>query len=164
MKTQNAGPEICKPQRQDEQPASIHVSVRHLNVWYGKAHTLKDISIDLPDRGIVTIIGPSGCGKTTLLKSFNRLLDETDNARVSGEVRIDGENIYAPGVDVTDLRKRMGLLSQRPSPLPMSIFDNVAYGPRIHSRMNRRVLEGIVEKNLRLAGLWEEVKDRLRSP
>lgn len=141
----------------------VHLSIRDLNIWYGKDHVIKNVSIDLPDRRIITIIGPSGCGKTTLLKSLNRLLDETDNAKVRGEVRIDGENIYDPSVDVTDLRKRMGLLSQRPSPLPMSIFDNVAYGPRIHGTRNRKVLEEVVEKTLVLAGLWDEVKDRLRA-
>jgi phosphate transport system ATP-binding protein len=140
------------------------MSVQHLNVWYGADHVLKDVCVDIPNNRITTIIGPSGSGKTTLLKSFNRLLDIIDGVRVEGEVLIDGVNILSPDVDETDLRKRMGLLSQRPSPLPMSIFDNVAFGPRVHGTRNRSKLDEIVEKNLRIAGLWDEVKDRLGSP
>jgi len=140
------------------------MSVRHLNVWYGPDHVLKDICVDIPNNQITTIIGPSGCGKTTLLKSFNRLLDITDSARVEGEVLIDGVNILSPEVDETELRTRMGLLAQRPSPLPMSIFDNVAFGPRVHGTKNRNRLAAIVEANLRIAGLWDEVKDRLSAP
>jgi phosphate transport system ATP-binding protein len=144
--------------------ALSHVSVRNLNVWYGSDHVLKGISIDIPDNSITTIIGPSGCGKTTLLKSLNRLLDITEGARVEGEVFVDGENILAPGVDETELRRRMGLLSQRPSPLPMSIYDNIAFGPRVHGTRKRATLDAIVEKNLVIAGLWDEVKDRLSTP
>jgi phosphate transport system ATP-binding protein len=140
------------------------MSVRHLNVWYGADHVLKDICVDIPNNRITTIVGPSGCGKTTLLKSFNRLLDITEGARVKGEVLIDGVNILSPEVDETDLRKRMGLLSQRPSPLPMSVFDNVAFGPRVHGTRKRSALNDIVMKNLKIAGLWDEVKDRLSSP
>ncbi len=141
-----------------------HISVRNLNVFYGDQQALKDITIDIPDKGIIVIIGPSGCGKTTLLKSFNRLIDSTDGVRVSGEVLVDGENIFDPKVEVTRIRKKMGLLSQNPYPLPMSIYDNVAYGPRIHGQKNKKELGRIVEHYLRESGLWEEVKDRLRSP
>ena len=140
------------------------ICVRGLNVWYGNMQVLKDVTIDIPDRQITAIIGPSGCGKSTLLKSFNRLLDSDEEVRVSGEVLVDGENVYDPGTEVTHIRKKMGLLSQRPYPLPMSIYENVAYGPRTHGVRNRRILDRIVEKHLRESSLWNEVKDRLREP
>lgn len=141
-----------------------HIRIRGLNVWYGSRQVIRDISVDVPNSGITTIIGPSGCGKTTLLKSLNRLLEDTDGARVSGEVLIDGTDIFSPHVDVAELRTSMGLLLQRPSPLPMSIFDNVAFGPRVHGLRDRRLLAELVEQNLRVAGLWDEVKDRLHGP
>jgi phosphate transport system ATP-binding protein len=141
-----------------------HISARHLNVFYGKEQALKDITVDIPDKRITAIIGPSGCGKTTLLKSFNRLLDTNDGVRVSGEVFVNGENIFGPKVEVTRIRKKMGLLSQRPYPLPMSIYDNVAYGPRIHGVRDKKRLDEIVERYLKQSSLWEEVKDRLRTP
>lgn len=144
--------------------SKTHIGVRNLNVFYGSNHVLKDITIDIPDKRIIVIIGPSGCGKTTLLKSFNRLIDSTDGVRVSGEVLVDGENIFDPKVEVTRIRKKMGLLSQNPYPLPMSIYDNVAYGPRIHGQKNKKELDRIVEYHLRESSLWEEVKGRLRSP
>ena len=109
-----------------------HISVRNLSVWYGEQQALDGITIDIPDKKITTIIGPSGCGKSTLLKSFNRLLDLQDGVRISGNVLVDGEDINSPGVEVSHLRRKMGLLFQKPQVLPMSIYDNVAYGPRIH--------------------------------
>lgn len=141
-----------------------HISVKKLNVFYGKDHALKDISVEIPDKMITVILGPSGCGKTTLLKSFNRLLDAVDNVRVSGKVLVDGENIYDRGVEVTHIRKKMGLLSQKPYPLPMSIYDNIAYGPRLHGEKNKKKLDRIVEHFLRTASLWDEVEDKLHSP
>jgi phosphate transport system ATP-binding protein len=141
-----------------------HIRVRNLSIDYGGERALKDITVDIPDKKITVIIGPSGCGKTTLLKSFNRLLDLVDNVTVSGEVLVDGENIYDPRIDVTLVRKKMGLLSQKPYPLPMSIYDNVAYGPRIHGIRSRKRLDEIVEHYLRESSLWDEVKDRLHSP
>jgi len=141
-----------------------HISIRNLNVQYDGHPALSAISVDIPDGQITAIIGPSGCGKTTLLKSCNRLLDLTDGARVSGEVLIDGVNILDPSVDVMQLRRKMGLLSQKPYPLPMCIYDNVAYGPRIHGTRDRRTLDQIVEQCLKAASLWGEVKDRLRAP
>jgi phosphate transport system ATP-binding protein len=141
-----------------------HISVQNLSVYFDEQQILKDVSIDIPDRKITAIIGPSGCGKTTLLKCLNRLLDPIDGVRVSGRVLVDGVDIYDPGTEVTEVRKKMGLLSQRPQALPMSIFDNVAYGPRIHNRFDKARLADIVEYHLRLAGLWEEVKDRLHEP
>jgi phosphate transport system ATP-binding protein len=141
-----------------------HISVQNLSVYFDDQQILKDVSIDIPDRRITAIIGPSGCGKTTLLKSLNRLLDPLDGVRVSGRVLVDGVDIYDPGTEVTEVRKKMGLLSQRPQALPMSIFENVAYGPRLHNRFDKTRLCDIVEYHLRLAGLWEEVKDRLNEP
>jgi phosphate transport system ATP-binding protein len=141
-----------------------HISVRNLNVFYSGQRALKNVSVDIPDRKITVIIGPSGCGKTTLLRSFNRLVDSMDGVKVTGEVLLDGENIFDPKTEVTRVRKKMGLLSQRPFPLPMSIYDNVAYGPRIHGIRNKQKLDQIVERYLKQSSLWEEVKDRLNSP
>jgi phosphate transport system ATP-binding protein len=141
-----------------------HIQTQDLNIWYGHHQALQNITIDIPARGITAIIGPSGCGKTTLLKSFNRLLEETAGVRVTGQVLLDGVNIYNPNTDVTEVRSRVGLLASKPFPLPMSIYDNVAYGPRIHSRRNGHSMGQVVERHLRAAGLWEEVQDRLRAP
>lgn len=141
-----------------------HIRVRDLNVQYGKHAALKNITVDIPKQQITVILGPSGCGKTTLLKSLNRLLDLTDGVKVSGQIFIDGINIYAPAVDVTEIRKKAGLLSQRPYPLPMSIYDNVAYGRRIHNMKNGRDLDHVVQHYLEMAGLWSEVKERLHAP
>jgi phosphate transport system ATP-binding protein len=141
-----------------------HISVQNLNVYYGQNHVLKNISIDIPDKKITAIIGPSGCGKTTLLKCFNRLNDNVDGLKVEGKVLVNGENIYGEGTEITHLRKKMGLLSQRPYPLPMSIYDNIAYGPRIHGEKSKKKLDELVEFYLKEASLWEEVKDRLSAP
>ncbi len=141
-----------------------HLSVKNLNVFYGANHVLKNINIAIPDKKITAIIGPSGCGKTTLLKSFNRMLELTDGVKISGEVIINGENIYNSKMDISDIRKKMGLLSQRPYSLPMSIYDNVAYGPRIHGKKNKKELDILVEHYLKEASLWDEVKDRLKTP
>ena len=141
-----------------------HISIRDLNVYYGGLHVLKGISLDIPDRKITAIIGPSGCGKTTLLKSLNRLLDAVDGVRVDGQILVDGEDIYGPKVEVTAVRKKMGLLSQKPQVLPMSIFDNVAYGPKLHGVKDKARLDFIVRNHLAEAGLWDEVKDRLHHP
>jgi phosphate transport system ATP-binding protein len=135
-----------------------------LNVFYGQDHVLRDINVEIPKNKITVIIGPSGCGKTTLLKSFNRLLDQIDNVKVRGKVMVDGEDIYDPAIEVTQVRKKMGFLSQKPYPLPMSIYDNIAYGPRLHGEKNRRRLDRIVEHFLRTASLWDEVKDKLHAP
>lgn len=140
------------------------IEVRDFNVSINGTHILKDCNLTIPDKKITCIIGPSGCGKSTLLRSFNRLLDTTEGVKINGELLVDGTNIYAPGVEVTSVRRKMGLLSQRPCPLPMSIFDNVAYGCRIHGIRNHRKLKMIVEHYLTAAGLWDEVKDRLYTP
>jgi phosphate transport system ATP-binding protein len=141
-----------------------HISVKDLNVHIGVQHILRNINIDIPDKKVTSIIGPSGCGKTTLLKTFNRLLDNAGEVKITGQVLVDGENIYDPDIEVTRIRKKMGLLSQRPYPLPMSIYDNVAYGPRIHGTRKKVLLDEIVERQLRATGLWQEVKDRLNAP
>jgi len=141
-----------------------HISVQNLNIFYGKEHALKNINVDIPDKKITAIIGPSGCGKTTLLKSFNRLVDSVEKVKVSGKVLVDGENIFDPKMEVTHIRKKMGLLSQKPFPLPMSIYENVAYGPRIHGLEDKAELDRIVEHYLRESSLWSEVKDRLHTP
>lgn len=140
------------------------IEVRGFNVHIGAAHILKNCTVEIPDRKITCIIGPSGCGKSTLLRSFNRLMDGVEQVRMEGELLVDGQNIYAPSAEVTTVRRKMGLLSQRPCPLPMSIFDNVAYGCRIHGIRNRKKLNMVVEHYLKAAGLWEEVKDRLNTP
>ncbi|HRG38693.1 MAG TPA: phosphate ABC transporter ATP-binding protein PstB [Bacteroidia bacterium] len=145
--------------------ASPHISVKNLNVYIGEAHILKNISIDIPDKKVTSFIGPSGCGKTTLLKTLNRLLDNNStDVRIEGKVLVDGEDLYAKDTEVTHIRKKMGLLSQRPFPLPMSIYDNIAYGPRIHGERDKKVLDEIVERYLKATALWDEVKDRLHGP
>ena len=141
-----------------------HISVRNLNVYLSKNHILKNVNLDIPDKALTCIIGPSGCGKTTLLKTFNCLLQNSVDVKIEGDVLVDGENIHGKGVEVENIRKKMGLLSQRPCPLPMSIFDNIAYGPRIHGIRRMKTLKIMVEKYLTEVGLWEEVKDRLKSP
>jgi len=147
-----------------EKDMKPHISIRDLEVFYGEHCALKHVSLAIPPNAITVIFGPSGCGKSTLLKSLNRFIELTDGARQYGEIRIDGINIHDPTVDVTEVRKRVGLLAQRPHPLPMSIYDNVAYGLRIHRKHNGRNLDGLVQHYLEQAGLWGEVKDRLRAP
>jgi phosphate transport system ATP-binding protein len=137
------------------------IEISKLNVLYSGQHALKDISVNIPENGITVVIGPSGCGKTTLLKSLNRLLELSEGVEVSGEVTIDGGDIYKDETDVTDIRKRIGLIAQTPAPLPMSIYDNVAYGPRIHGAHNGKSLDQLVENCLQIVALWDEVKGRL---
>jgi len=142
-----------------------HIQVKNLNAYYGGAQALKDINIEIPRKQITVIMGPSGCGKTTLLKTFNRFLELTDGTRIDGEVLVDGQNIYERDVDVTEVRKRVGLLAQRPFPLPMSIYGNVAYGLHIHRmKKDRKEYRAAVRHYLEVAGLYEEVKLRLMSP
>ncbi len=143
---------------------AYQIETQHLNVDYHKHNVLKDVNIKIPARQLTAIIGPSGCGKTTLLKSFNRLLEIGDNVSISGEILFDGANIFSPSLNVPDIRKKMGLLSQKPYPLPMSIYENVAYGLRIHHRKKGNELDDIIEHCLREVGLWNEVKDRLHDP
>ena len=139
------------------------ISVKGLNLWYGQTQALKDISMDVPERSITALIGPSGCGKSTLLKTLNRMNDLIPGVRTEGSVLYRGSDIFAPTVDVSELRRSVGMVFQKPNPFPMSIYDNVAYGPRTHGVRNRARLDDDVEKALRAAALWDEVKDRLKS-
>ncbi len=137
------------------------ISLREVNLWYGDFHALKNISMDMGANRITAFIGPSGCGKSTLLKSLNRMNDLVEGCRVSGQFLLDGRDIYRQE-DVNALRKRVGMVFQKPNPFPMSVYDNIAYGPRTHGIKNRAKLDEIVEKALRDAAIWEEAKDRLR--
>ena len=139
------------------------VSVEDLNVYIEDQHILKDINISIPEKSITCIIGPSGCGKSTFLKTLNRMHDENPNAKITGRVLVNGENIYDKGTNVIDTRKKMGLLAQRPCPLPMSIFDNVAFGPRIHGIKKRKTINQAVIQYLQYVGLWDEVRGRIRT-
>ncbi len=142
-----------------------HIQVKNLNAFYGKQQALKDINIEIPKNQITVIMGPSGCGKTTLLKTFNRFFELTESAQLTGEVLVDGQNIYDQDVDVTEVRKVVGLLAQRPSPLPMSIYENVVYGMRIHRmKKDHDGYKAAVKHYLEIAGLWEEVHKRLHDP
>ena len=137
------------------------IVIEHLNLWYGSFQALKDINLRLPANEITAFIGPSGCGKSTLLKSLNRMNDLVEGCRIEGTVTLDGEDIFSRKMDVNLLRKRVGMVFQKPNPFPMSIYDNVAYGPRTHGIRSRVKLDEIVEKSLRGAAIWDEVKDRL---
>ena len=143
---------------------SAKIQIRNLNLYIGKQYILKNINTDIEEKKITVILGPSGCGKTTLLKSMNRLTDLYPEVKVQGTIMIDDEDILHTSTDITMIRKKMGLLSQRPYPLPMNIFNNVAYGLRISGRKNKKYLNKRVEHYLQQANLWEEVKDRLRDP
>ena len=138
------------------------IQVNHLNFYYGQKLALNDVSIDIPERRITALIGPSGCGKSTFLRCLNRMNDTILGTRVKGEVLLDGEDIYAPRTDVVDLRRRIGMVFQRPNPFPQSIFDNVAFGPRVLGMARKSELADFVEASLRAADLWGEVKDNLR--
>lgn len=142
--------------------ANIKISTKDLNLYYGENHALKDINMDIKENAVTAFIGPSGCGKSTFLKSLNRMNDLVPSVRIEGEVTLDGENIYDPKVDTTLLRKKIGMVFQQPNPFPMSIYDNIAYGPRIHGIKNKSTLDDIVEKSLRDAAIFDEVKDRLK--
>ncbi|MCC8087978.1 MAG: phosphate ABC transporter ATP-binding protein [Rikenellaceae bacterium] len=144
--------------------AESELDVQNLNVYIKDNHILKDINVSIPDKKITCIIGPSGCGKSTLFKTFNRLIDSIDGVKLEGKVLINGDDIISSAGEITSLRRKMGLISQKPTPLPMSIYDNIAYGCRIHGIRNKRKLNMIVKHYLQAAGLWEEVKDRLHTP
>ena len=135
-------------------------TVRDLNLWYGQAQALKDITLNIPEKSITALIGPSGCGKSTFLKTLNRMNDLVPGVKVTGQVRFHGEDIFA--AEVNDLRKNVGMVFQKPNPFPMSIYDNIAYGPRTHGIRNKAQLDEIVEKALKGAAIWDEVKDRLK--
>ena len=147
-----------------ENKSNIQIETQALNVCYGKHCVIKDVNIKIPAKKLTAIIGPSGCGKTTLLKSFNRLLEIRDDVKIKGRIMVDGINILSPRLNVPDIRKKMGLLSQKPYPLPMSIYENVAYGLKIHNHVKPEEVEKTVKHCLEESGLWNEVKDRLHDP
>ncbi len=138
------------------------ISVENLNLYYGSNHALKDVNMEIPQNEITAFIGPSGCGKSTFLKTLNRMNDLVENVKIDGKVTLDGEDIYSPKADTTLLRKKVGMVFQQPNPFPMSIYDNIAYGPRIHGIKNRTVLDEIVETSLKGAAVFDEIKDRLK--
>ena len=138
------------------------VLLENLNLFYGDFQALKDVTMDIPEQQITAFIGPSGCGKSTCLKTLNRMNDLVDTCRITGRVEIDGEDIYDPRTDVTLLRRRAGMVFQKPNPFPMSVYDNIAYGPRVHGIKSRAKLDELVESSLKGAALWDEVKDRLK--
>ena len=138
------------------------ITVKDLQLWYGQTKALKGVSMNIPEKSITALIGPSGCGKSTFLKTLDRMNDLVPGVRIEGEVKYNGQDIFAPSVDVNELRREIGMVFQKPNPFPMSIYDNVAYGPRTHGIRNRAELDEIVEKSLRDAAIWEEVKDRLK--
>jgi phosphate transport system ATP-binding protein len=152
---QQGGPDPAVPNRPK-------IEIRHLDFYYGTFQALRDVTLDIRGRQITALIGPSGCGKSTFLRTINRMNDVIEGARATGQVLLDGEDILAPDIDVVALRRRVGMVFQRPNPFPMTVFDNVAYGPRIHGLAGGSELEDLVENVLRRAALWEEVKDKLR--
>ncbi len=141
---------------------TIKIDARDVNFWYGDFHALKGISMEIEENKVTAFIGPSGCGKSTCIKTLNRMNDLVEGCRITGKVTIDGEDIYDPRTDVTLLRKRAGMVFQKPNPFPMSVYDNIAYGPRVHGIKNKQTLDEIVERSLRDGALWDEVKDRLK--
>ena len=143
--------------------ANSKISVENLNLHYGENHALKDVNMEIADHAITAFIGPSGCGKSTFLRCLNRMNDLVDGCRVEGKVILDGEDIYDKQVDTTLLRKKVGMVFQQPNPFPMSIYDNIAYGPRLHGIKNKKELDEIVERSLQGAAIFEEVKDRLHN-
>lgn len=143
---------------------SAVINVKDLCLWYGNAQALKNISVCIPEKSISALIGPSGCGKSTFLRTLNRMNDLVPGVRITGLVEYGGQDIFAPSVDVTELRRRIGMVFQKPNPFPMSVYDNVAYGPRTHGITARAKLDDIVERSLRDAAIWDEVKDRLKKP
>ncbi len=143
--------------------AQPQIEVENLNLWYGEKQALKNISMHIPQNSVTALIGPSGCGKSTFIRCLNRMNDLIKNCRIEGKISIEGKDIYGTGVDVVDLRKRVGMVFQKPNPFPMSIYDNIAYGPRIHG-VTKKDLDGVVEGALRSAAIWDETSDRLKSP
>src|SRR5580658_3503118 len=138
------------------------ISATNVNVYYGAKQALFDVGMEIPENGVTALIGPSGCGKSTFLRCLNRMNDLIESAVITGGVHLDGENIYSRGVDVVGLRQRVGMVFQKPNPFPMSIFDNISYGPRLQGIRNKAVLHQIAEESLRASALWDEVKDDMK--
>jgi phosphate transport system ATP-binding protein len=161
----------AQPSRRDNPPATSHqppatsgvkIAIDRLNLWFGTNHVLKDVGLDIPPNAVTAIMGPSGCGKSTLLRCLNRMNDLILDTRITGQVRIDGHDIFSDDTDVIELRKRVGMVFQKPNPFPKSIFENIAFGPRIHKLGGHNEIQALVERTLIAANLWNEVKDRLQ--
>ena len=149
----------------DTAASDIKIQARSVQVFYGDTHAIKDVSVDILDKTVTAFIGPSGCGKSTFLRCLNRMNDTIDIARVQGDIHIDGDDIYDPSIDPVQLRAKVGMVFQKPNPFPKSIYDNIAYGPRIHGLARTKAeLDEIVERSLRRGAIWDEVKDRLHEP
>jgi phosphate transport system ATP-binding protein len=140
------------------------ISTENLSLWYGDKQALDHVNMEVEKNRVTALIGPSGCGKSTLIRIFNRMNDLIDSCRIEGRILLDGQDIYGPSADVVGIRKKVGMVFQKPNPFPKSVYENVAYGPRIHGTKDRKVLDRIVEKSLKDAALWNEVKDRLHDP
>jgi phosphate transport system ATP-binding protein len=153
--------QIIEKGKKEEQEATPVFKINNLNLWYGHDHALKDIKFDIPEKQVTAIIGPSGCGKSTFIKTLNRMVEMVPIVRMSGEIVYRDKNIFNPKYSVEELRTQVGMVFQKPNPFPKSIYDNVAYGPRIHGIKNKKVLDEVVEKSLKGAAIWDEVKDRL---
>jgi len=167
MVTQNTlpgGSTLAHPASVSAIDGPVRLAIRGVNFFYGTNRALKDIALDLPERRVTGMIGPSGCGKSTLLRVLNRMFDLYPGQRATGEVMMDGANILAPGIDLNALRSRIGMVFQKPTPFPMSIYDNIAFGVKLHERLNRAEMDARVEWSLTRAALWGEVKDRLTAP
>ncbi len=152
------------PRPKSTEPAVVSIDVRGFNLWYGERHTLHDLTFAIPRRAVTAIIGPSGCGKSTFLRSINRMNDLVGNVRITGELTVEGTGVYSSAIDLVAHRQKVGMVFQRPNPFPKSIYDNVAYGPLLNALVPKRELPDLVERCLRQAALWDEVKDRLQAP
>jgi phosphate transport system ATP-binding protein len=162
--TMPSGTTLVHPTQASAIDGPVRLAIRDLNFFYGANRALKDISLDLPERRVTGMIGPSGCGKSTLLRVLNRMFDLYPGQRATGEVMMDGENILGPGIDLNALRSRIGMVFQKPTPFPMSIYENIAFGVKLHERLSRAEMDARVEWSLTRAALWGEVKDRLQTP
>lgn len=161
MSTNEAASQKAKQNSAVAPGTAPKISVKNLDLYYGENHALKDVNMDIYPRKITAFIGPSGCGKSTFLKTLNRMNDLVESVKITGEVKLDGQDIYDKSMDVIGLRKRVGMVFQQPNPFPKSIYDNVAYGPRVNGIKNKEKLDEIVERSLKQAAIWDELKDRL---
>jgi phosphate transport system ATP-binding protein len=164
MNAASAIPTVELNRNRADEGGPVRIAVKELNFYYGSFHGLKDVNLDFHDRQVTALIGPSGCGKSTLLRCFNRIYSLYPEQRAEGEILLDGENILSPSVDLNELRSRIGMVFQKPTPFPMSIYDNVAFGLRLYEKLPKSELDGRIEESLRKAALWDEVKDKLRQP
>lgn len=162
MNAASAIPTVELNRNRADEAGPVRIAVKDLNFYYGSFHGLKDVNLDFHDRQVTALIGPSGCGKSTLLRCFNRIYSLYPEQRAEGEILLDGENILSPSIDLNELRSRIGMVFQKPTPFPMSIYDNVAFGLRLYEKLPKSELDGRIEESLRKAALWDEVKDKLR--